>query len=88
MNRGLSGIAAITANVVPVNRVLRPGALYKHYKGNLYKINMVAKHTETEEDLVIYHAIEKPEQIWARPVSMFNESVIIDSKTVLRFTSV
>lgn len=80
--------SAITANIRPITRILRPGALYRHYKGNIYRINMIAKHTETEEDLVIYHAIEKPEQIWARPVTMFNESVIVDSKTVLRFSSV
>jgi hypothetical protein len=81
-------LGAITAKIQPINRVLRPGTLYKHYKGNIYKINMVAKHTETNEDLVIYHMIDKPEQIWARPLFMFNESVIVDSKMVLRFTSV
>lgn len=80
--------SAITAAIQPIKRILKPGALYKHYKGNIYCINMVAKHTETEEDLVIYHAVDKPEQIWARPVPMFNESVIIDSKIVLRFSSV
>lgn len=57
------------------------GKTYKHYKGNIYKIIAIAKHSETEEELVVYQNIEKGD-IWARPISMWNEEV----NGVLRFT--
>jgi len=54
-----------------------PGYIYQHYKGNFYKVLAIAKHTETEEELVIYQKISKEleEQIWARPMSMFIDQV-------------
>ena len=52
--------------------------MYKHFKGNLYQVLAVAKHTETGEQLVIYrqiseHNCQTSDQIWARPESMFEE---------------
>ena len=58
------------------------GKTYKHYKGNLYKIINLAKHSETLEEMIIYK--DKNENVWARPKHMWNE--IIDSKGTLRFT--
>ena len=59
------------------------GKIYKHYKGNKYKILALAKHSETLEDLIIYQSIED-NKTWARPYSMWNER--IDSEGTLRFT--
>ena len=59
------------------------GKTYKHYKGNLYKILALAKHSETNEDLIVYQNIEKGD-IWTRPMSMWNETV--DNNGTLRFT--
>lgn len=58
---------------------------YRHYKGNEYEVLHVAKHTETEEDLVVYKAISDPEKVWVRPLTMFIEDVEIDGKIVPRF---
>jgi hypothetical protein len=57
------------------------GKIYKHYKGNLYTVIALGKHSETLEDMVIYQSIDK-KHTWVRPMSMWNEK--IDNHT-LRF---
>ena len=59
------------------------GKTYKHYKGNLYKIIALAKHSETVEDMIVYQSLETG-ATWVRPKSMWNE--IVDEKGTLRFT--
>ena len=63
------------------------GKIYKHYKGNLYKIIALAKHSESGEDMIVYQNIEKGD-IWVRPKSMWNEVIELGRKKVLRFTLV
>jgi len=58
---------------------------YKHFKGKMYQVLLIALHTETEEPLVIYKALYGNYQIWARPLKMFTEIVEHDGKTVARF---
>ena len=62
-----------------------PG-LYRHFKGNRYRVLFTARHSETEESLVIYHPEGKPESLWARPVAMFCEEVPGPDGPVARFT--
>ncbi len=65
------------------------GTTYRHYKGSHYLVTGIGRHTETEEDMVIYHAIEKPKQIWIRPLSMFiNKQKFADKSEVQRFTEI
>ena len=47
---------------------------YKHYKGGIYTVIGIAKHSETQEEMVIYQG--QDEQIWARPRAMFNEILV------------
>ena len=58
------------------------GKKYRHYKGNIYKIIALAKHSETLEDMVIYSSLDNS-SVWARPAKMWNE--IVDNKNTLRF---
>jgi len=59
--------------------------LYRHFKGNYYKVIEVARHSESDEELVIYQALYGDEKFWARPLSMFTEQIVQDTKLVPRF---
>ncbi len=59
--------------------------LYQHYKGPLYQVLEIAKHSETEEELVIYRALYGAKGLWARPLVMFSESIESDGQFVPRF---
>jgi hypothetical protein len=61
-------------------------AVYRHYKGQLYHVIDVAKHTETEEELVIYRAMYGERLMWARPLGMFTGNVEINGGVQRRFT--
>ncbi len=63
---------------------MKPG-IYKHYKGNLYKVIGTARHSETMEEMVVYQALYGEMGLWVRPLTMFNESVEIEGKQVPRF---
>lgn len=65
---------------------IKPGK-YRHYKGSFYRVVGVGKHSETLEDLVFYECLyENPKaKLWARPVKMFQEKVLVEGKMVSRF---
>lgn len=64
---------------------IKPGR-YRHFKGREYEVLGIARHSETEEDLVVYRALYGDFGLWVRPVSMWNETVERDGKTSRRFT--
>lgn len=57
---------------------------YRHYKGGLYEVVGSAKHSETEEEMVIYRPADAS-QLWVRPLKMFMEEVVVAGKRVPRF---
>ena len=61
---------------------------YRHYKGNLYEVLGVARHSETGEQLVVYTALYGERGLWVRPLAMFRESVTVDGEDVPRFARI
>lgn len=56
-------------------KIPKVGECYRHFKGNRYQIIAIAKHTETEEDYVVYQALYGDNGIFVRPLAMFMEKV-------------
>ncbi len=59
--------------------------IYRHYKGNLYEVVDMARHSETEEWLVVYRALYGEYGLWVRPASLFTEIVLYDRQSVSPF---
>ncbi|KMQ82127.1 box-like protein [Lasius niger] len=62
-----------------------PTGLYRHYKGQHYRVLGCARHSETEELLVIYQALYGDAGVWVRPASMFSETVQVAGQMRPRF---
>ena len=67
--------------------MIKPG-IYRHFKGNMYKVLYNARHSETMEEMVVYQALYGEMGIWVRPAAMFRETVTRDGATFPRFTFV
>lgn len=61
-----------------------PG-IYRHYKGSLYEVLGTARHSESEELLVVYRALYGNYGLWVRPLEMFTETVNKEGQTQPRF---
>ena len=58
---------------------------YRHFKGGEYEVLGVARHSETDERLVVYRPLYNETGFWVRPVAMFLETVQHEGRTVPRF---
>ena len=74
-----SGLPALPAT--PLGR-------YRHYKGGEYEVIGVARHSETQEPLVVYRPLYNATGWWVRPHAMFFEAVEVDGITRQRFTGI
>lgn len=65
---------------------------YQHFKGNFYQVLHIAKHSENEEFMVVYLPLYDDKngqrEVWVRPLSMFDETIERDGKTLKRFSFV
>ena len=61
------------------------GKYYRHFKGNIYRVLHIAKHSETLEDIVVYQAMYGERGVWVRPKAMFEEEIERDGRTFRRF---
>lgn len=76
----------MTEKLPPVSDI--PTGKYRHYKGNLYEVICVARHSETLEDMVVYRALYGEHELWTRPAAMWTEEVMSPNGPVGRFTLV
>lgn len=67
------------------SQTIRPGR-YRHFKGKEYQVIGIARHSETEEELVVYQALYGDHGLWVRPASMWNETIERDGQIYQRFT--
>ena len=61
---------------------------YRHFKGNVYRVLHIAKHSETLEDMVVYQAMYGERGIWVRPKTIFDEVIERDGKAFRRFSPI
>ncbi len=59
--------------------------VYRHYKGNFYRVIGQARHSETGEEMVVYRCLYGDCSLWVRPLAMFTETVTVDGNHVPRF---
>ena len=57
--------------------------IYRHYKGNLYRVIGIANHSETLEEMVVYQPLYGEQKLWVRPLHMWDN--VIDGAGVKRF---
>lgn len=67
-----------------VKPAVKPG-IYRHYKGNYYKVIYEAKHSETLETMVVYQALYGEHGVWVRPAGMFLETLVVHGQMQRRF---
>ncbi len=67
--------------------MVSPG-VYRHYKGQQYEVLGVARHSEKEEEFVVYRALYGDRGLWIRPLAMFTESVKKEGVSVPRFSRI
>lgn len=59
--------------------------IYRHYKGQRYRVLGMAQHSETMEQVVVYQALYGDYGLWVRPAAMFCETVELDGEPIPRF---
>ncbi|MFY9510548.1 MAG: DUF1653 domain-containing protein [Rubrivivax sp.] len=65
-----------------------PLGRYRHYKGGLYDVIGVARHSESLEPLVVYRPLYNASGLWVRPHAMFFEHAVFDGRLQARFAPV
>ncbi len=59
---------------------------WRHFKGNEYQVYYTGKHSETQEEVVVYRALYGEQGVWVRPLSMWDDIVEYNGQKLRRFT--
>lgn len=81
----MDGQARVAVGILLQKNIMTRLGKHKHYKGKEYEVIRVAKHSETQEEMVIYRALYGKGVIWVRPIQMFQEEMEIDGNKIPRF---
>lgn len=58
---------------------------YRHFKGGEYEVIGIARHSETQEEMVVYKSLNQDAGLWIRPLRMFLEEVEKNGQKIPRF---
>ena len=61
---------------------------YIHFKGSQYEVVGEARHTETLEEMVVYRALYGNDDLWVRPMAIWNEVIEHEGRYIKRFTHI
>ena len=53
----------------------KPQEIYRHFKGNVYQIITIARHSETKMKMVVYQQLYAPYEVYVRPLDMFMSKI-------------
>lgn len=56
-------------------REVQINGIYRHFKGNKYRVEALAKDSETQRDVVVYRALYGEGGLWVRDMEMFLSEV-------------
>lgn len=62
-----------------------PPGIYRHFKGHVYRVVGIAKHSETLDEHVVYVSTTDPEDMWVRPADMFLDIIEREGRKFPRF---
>lgn len=82
---GPTFLGAIIFNFVIMDKSIL--GKYRHFKGGMYEVVGVTKHSETLEEMVLYRH-DGEEEMWVRPYNMFFEEIERDGKKMQRFEKI
>lgn len=87
----MSALFSTTSHQSPSDADLSPlpiieTGFYKHYKGGLYEVKAVARHSEDLSPYVVYQALYGQQGLWIRPATMFAETLEVNGLLQNRFT--
>ncbi len=71
-----------------MERQLKIGGKYRHFKGKEYRVLYLARHSETEEALVVYQQLYGEYAVWVRPLPMFLGTTLLENGPVNRFEEI
>ena len=84
---GMPRVSVKEDNMEAFKYHVQPGR-YRHFKGNEYEVLGMARHSETEEEMVVYRALYGERGLWVRPAAMWCETVERDGKVQPRFVRI
>lgn len=94
MDKIAKPVIGLLGETMKISQKIKVGCLYKHYKGNYYKVLNVAHYSEDpSKKFVVYQALyDSPgfgkDAVWVRPYDMFVENIIVDGRQVERFEKI